>query len=71
VLVETTEANAQLGMISYCGTSVRDDHAIHYVEFHVVPRHNGRVEAPTVVLDGDHLILAVAFNARLERRRGR
>lgn len=59
LLLETTEANAELGLMSYCGTfEVRDGQVIHHVEFHVAPRHNGRVEARSVVLDGDRLIVS-------------
>ena len=69
-LLQTTEANTPLGYGGYCGTfEVRDGQAIHHVEFHVVPRHNGRVEARTVVLDGDRLTLGTPFGAHLEWQR--
>ena len=69
-LLQTTEADTPLGYGGYCGTfEVRDGQAIHHVEFHVVPRHNGRVEARTVVLDGDPLILGTPFGAHLEWQR--
>jgi hypothetical protein len=69
-LLQTSEANTRLGYGGYCGTfEVRDGAVIHHIEFHIVPRHNGRVEARSVMLDGDQLILSTPFGAQLEWQR--
>jgi hypothetical protein len=69
-LLQTTEANTPLGYGGYCGTfEVRDGAVIHHVEFHIVPRHNGREEARSVALDGDRLILGTPRGQQLEWQR--
>jgi hypothetical protein len=58
VLLETTQTDAQLGYRGYSGTfEVRDGQVIHHIEFHVVLRNYGHVEARSVLLEGDRLIL--------------
>jgi hypothetical protein len=70
VLLETTERNTPLGYGGYCGTfEVRDGMVIHHVEFHIVPRNDGRVEERSVMLDGDRLILRTPRGQQLEWQR--
>jgi hypothetical protein len=70
VLLQTTEANTALGLTGYCGTfEIRDGHAIHHMEFGVLPRHNGHVESRSVVLDGDRLTLGTPRGASVEWQR--
>jgi Lipocalin-like domain len=70
VLSETTEANTPLGFGGYSGTfAVHDGEVVHHTEFHVIPNLNGRVEARSVALDGDRLILRTPHGQRLEWQR--
>jgi hypothetical protein len=58
VLLETTEAGTAQAFLSYCGTfEVRDHQVIHCKEFDIRPNLDGTVEARSVELDGDRLIL--------------
>jgi hypothetical protein len=69
-LVETAAANSPLGFLGYAGTfEVRDGQVIHHSEFHIIPSNDGRVEARTVVLDGDRLILRAPHGQQLEWQR--
>jgi hypothetical protein len=54
LLIETTEANTELGYAGYCGMfEVCEVQVIHHKEFHIVPSLDGIAEARSVVLDGD------------------
>jgi hypothetical protein len=61
---------ANQGIAGYCGTfEVRDGQTFHHREFGLQPRHDGTVEARSVVLDGDRLILGTARGAHVEWQR--
>jgi len=61
---------AALGFAACCGTfEVRDGQVIHKRELHIVPSLSGNVEARSVVLDDDRLILGTPRGARLEWER--
>jgi hypothetical protein len=61
-----------LGFGAYCGTfEVRDSQLVHHVEFGVVQQWSGVVEARSVVLDGDRLVLGTPRGAQLEWQRVR
>jgi hypothetical protein len=69
-LLEATEANTPLGIGGYCGTfEVRDGQVVDHTEFHVIPNLSGRVEAHSVVLDGDRLILSTPHGQHTEWQR--
>jgi hypothetical protein len=70
VLLETTEAGTALGYVGYCGTfEIRDGQAIHCREFDIRANLDGSVEARSVVLDGDRLILGTPRGQQLEWQR--
>jgi hypothetical protein len=70
VLLETTGADTALGFKAYSGTfEVRDGQVFHQEEFDIVPSLDGRVEARTVMLDGDRLILGTPRGSQLEWQR--
>jgi hypothetical protein len=60
-----------LGAAGYAGTfEVRDDQVIHHMEFHLLqPSWSGRVEARSVVLDGDRLTLGTPRGRQFEWER--
>jgi hypothetical protein len=64
------QAIAAVGFFAYCGTvEIADGQVVHHIEFGSFPSFSGRVEARTVVLDGDRLILVAPSGARLEWQR--
>jgi hypothetical protein len=68
VLLDTAKPNTPLGAGSYCGTfEVRDGQAIHHIEFHLLlPSWSGLVEARSVALDGNRLILSGPRGGQVE-----
>src|SRR5689334_2642974 len=70
VLLETTQANTEVGFFGYCGTfEVRDGGVVHHIEVGILTQMNGQSSCRTVILDGDRLILGTPRGAQLEWRR--
>jgi hypothetical protein len=64
------EARAALGFWAYCGTfEVRDQQIVHGIEFSFFPSMGGSVEARSVTLDGDRLILGSPRGGHIEWER--
>jgi hypothetical protein len=69
-VLEAPRPRTVLGFQAYCGTfEVRDSQVVHHMEFGVFPSMSGRVDARSVVLDGDRLILGTPRGGQLEWQR--
>jgi hypothetical protein len=59
-----------LGFGGYCGAfEIHDSQLVHHMEFGFLQAQSGRVEARSVVLEGDRLILGVPNGSRFEWQR--
>jgi hypothetical protein len=70
VLRKTTEANTAIGFMGYCGTfEILDGEVVRHMEFGIQLGMSGRVEARTVVIDGDRLTLGTPRGRQFEWQR--